>query len=358
MREPQPEKADLRLENITKKFGNVTAVNNVSLHIPHAKLITLLGPSGCGKTTILRMIAGLEVPTSGTISLGGEDITHLPPNERKITMVFQSYALFPHMNVYENIAYGLRVMRWPEEKISHAITEALEMVGLEGLAKRHTHELSGGQQQRVAVARALILKPRVLLFDEPLSNLDAKLRKRMRGEIRNLQSDLDITTVYVTHDQSEALAISDQIVVMENAVISHQGSPNELYTRPANPFVADFIGEANILEVDVLDQNQDTAVVELGSVRLSVPFLKNPERGTTAKLMIRPEDIRIGLKGENGGIEGVIRFAMYQGATNDYIVDTEVGELGVVDFQPDRVLQERGTKVFLNIREDRALVLN
>ena len=173
MNQTERKTADLKIENLTKRFGKVTAVNTVSLEIPHGKLVTLLGPSGCGKTTILRMIAGLEVPTSGHIYLGGQDITHLPPNERKITMVFQSYALFPHMNVYENISYGLRVMRWPEEKIQDAVQEVVRMVGLEGLTQRGSSELSGGQQQRVAVARALILKPKVLLFDEPLSNLDA-----------------------------------------------------------------------------------------------------------------------------------------------------------------------------------------
>lgn len=351
------ETADLRLRNLTKNFGNVTAVNDVSLEIPHAKLLTLLGPSGCGKTTILRMIAGLEAPSSGAIYLGGEDVTHLQPNERKITMVFQSYALFPHMNVFENIAYGLRVLRWSEERIREAVREALQMVGLEGLDQRSAHELSGGQQQRVAVARALVLKPKVLLFDEPLSNLDAKLRKRMRGEIRNLQKDLEITTVYVTHDQSEALAISDQIVVMENAVISHQGTPIELYTHPANPFVADFIGEANIIEIEVLDVNADTALIQLGSIRLSVPFLKKPKKGEYGKLMIRPEDIRLGPPGSEG-LKGVIKFAMYQGATNDYAVDTEVGELGVVDHQSDRVVQDRGNEITLNFREDHILLIS
>ena len=296
--------AEVKLEQLTKRFGKVIAVNAVSLEIPHGKLITLLGPSGCGKTTILRMIAGLEVPTSGHIYLGGDDITHLPPNERKITMVFQSYALFPHMNVYENIAYGLRVMRWSEDKIQAAIDEAVHMVGLEGLTQRAANELSGGQQQRVAVARALVLKPKVLLFDEPLSNLDAKLRKHMRGEIRNLQRDLGITSVYVTHDQSEALAISDQIVVMENAVISQLGAPKELYTRPANPFVADFIGEANLLDVDVQEVHQDAARVLLDSIDVTVPYSRPPRPGDRAQLVIRPEDIRISTDEQKQGLKG------------------------------------------------------
>lgn len=350
------ETADARLENVTKHFGNVVAVNNVSLKIPHGKLITLLGPSGCGKTTILRMIAGLEVPTSGRIYLGREDITDLPANERKITMVFQSYALFPHMNVYENIAYGLRVMHWSKEKIKKAVEESLEMVGLSGLEKRNPSQLSGGQQQRVAVARALILKPRVLLFDEPLSNLDAKLRRRMRGEIRNLQKDLGITSVYVTHDQSEALAISDRIIVMENAIISQEGEPVELFTRPSNSFVADFIGEANMFEVDVLSVNDSTALIRLGSLELSSPFIQAPDKGEKAKLIIRPEDIQIE-SANKAGLKGIVKFALYQGSTNDYTVDTDVGELRIIDYQSKGTLRNRGTHVSLTFRESHILII-
>jgi iron(III) transport system ATP-binding protein len=349
--------AALYLKDLTKRFGKVTAVDNVSLDIPHGKLITLLGPSGCGKTTILRMIAGLEVPSSGHIFLGGEDITYLPPNERKITMVFQSYALFPHMNVGKNIAYGLKVLRWSEDRIRAAVKESLAMVGLEGLERRGPSELSGGQQQRVAVARALVLKPKVLLFDEPLSNLDAKLRKRMRGEIRNLQKDLGITSVYVTHDQSEALAISDQIVVMNTAVISQIGGPEQLYTRPANPFVADFIGEANIVDAHVIDADQSSARVRLGPLTLSLPFVSMPKEGQTAKVMIRPEDIRIDSK-DREGLPGTVKFAMYQGSTNDYIVDTEVGELRIVDHRTKGMIRERGTQVSLSFREDHLFLIS
>ena len=344
--------ADVRLEQLTKRFGKVTAVNNVSLNIPHGKLITLLGPSGCGKTTILRMIAGLETASSGHIYLGGEDITPLPPNERKITMVFQSYALFPHMNVYENIAYGLRVMRWSEDKIQDAMKEAVRMVGLEGLTHRGASELSGGQQQRVAVARALVLKPKVLLFDEPLSNLDAKLRKHMRGEIRNLQKDLGITSVYVTHDQSEALAISDEIVVMENAVISQKGAPEELYTRPANSFVADFIGEANLLEVDVLDTDGNVSHVRVDSIDLSVAYAQPPQKGSRAQLIIRPEDIRIHTDEQTQGLKGVVKFAQYQGASNDYVIETDAGELSITDYASKGSLLPRGTHVVLTFQED------
>ncbi len=349
--------ADLKLENLTKRFGKVTAVNNISLEIPSGKLVTLLGPSGCGKTTILRMIAGLEIATSGHIYLGGDDITHLPPNERKITMVFQSYALFPHMNVYENIAYGLRVMRWPEDKIRGAVQEVVQMVGLEGLTQRESNELSGGQQQRVAVARALVLKPKVLLFDEPLSNLDAKLRKHMRGEIRNLQSDLGITSVYVTHDQAEALAISDDIVVMENAVISQKGGPKELYMRPANPFVADFIGEANMLDVEVMGIKQGDARVRVDSMECSVSYSAPLKQGEQARMMIRPEDIRISTDVQTNSLKGVVKFAQYQGASNDYEIETPAGNLFLNDYENREMLLERGTEVFLTFREDHLFLI-
>ena len=349
--------ADLRFENITKKFGKVTAVSDVSFQIEHGKLVTLLGPSGCGKTTILRMIAGLEVPTSGKIYLGGEDITDMPPNERKITMVFQSYALFPHMNVYQNIAYGLKVRKWKKDRIQVAVKEALDVVGLKGLERRGASELSGGQQQRVALARALVLKPKVLLFDEPLSNLDAKLRNRMRGEIRNLQKDLGITSVYVTHDQSEALAIADQIVVMDNAVISQIGGPVELYTRPENYFVADFIGEANIVEAELIKVEGDLAFLKLGDIQLKAPFSTRPETGKPVKVMIRPEDILIQPE-ENRGLAGEIEFAMYQGAMNDYTVITEMGELRINDYETKGAVKVRGTRVSLSFREDSLFIIH
>ncbi len=350
------ETADLRLEKISKNFGKVQAVKEVSLEIPHGKLVTLLGPSGCGKTTILRMIAGLEVPSSGKIFLGNEDITSLPPNERKITMVFQSYALFPHMNVYENIAYGLKVKHMPEEKIRQTVKEALDMVGLSGFEKRGSSELSGGQQQRVAVARALVLKPKVLLFDEPLSNLDAKLRNRMRGEIRNLQKDLGITSVYVTHDQSEALAISDKIVVMENAVISQEGSPTELYKRPLNPFVADFIGDANIIELEVTKVEGERAFLRIEDSEISAAYREKPQTGKKVKIMIRPEDITFA--DEKGKLTGTVEFALYQGSNIDYLIETKYGELRVKDYVSKDELRDRGTKVSLNFREEQIFLIH
>ena len=351
----QTESADLKFVDITKKFGKVTAVDNISLQVKRGEMITLLGPSGCGKTTILRMIAGLEVPSSGKILLGDEDITKLPANERKITMVFQSYALFPHMNVYENIAYGLRVQKVKEPVIQETIKETLELVGLEGLAKRGAAELSGGQQQRVALARALILKPKVLLFDEPLSNLDAKLRNRMRGEIRSLQQELGITSVYVTHDQSEALAISDKIVVMNNAVISQIGDPVELYRQPQNPFVADFIGEANIVEARLTGESNGRAIVDLAGTKLKVEYRELPPVGKQVNLMIRPEDINF--SNSKHGLSAQVEFAMYQGSMDDYILKSAGGELRLHDYAYKRSIKPRGTEVHLEFREDHIFLI-
>ena len=243
----QAHSASVEARALTKRYGAVTAVDAVSFVIEAGNLVTLLGPSGCGKTTTLRMIAGLEVASGGTILIGGEDVTLLPPSERDVSMVFQSYALFPHMTVMENVSYGLAGL--PKAEQREKAQEGLRLVGLEGYEERLPSELSGGQQQRVACARALVLEPRVLLFDEPLSNLDAKLRRRMRDDIRDLQQKLGLTSVYVTHDQEEALAVSDRIIVMDRGRIAQEGTPTELYEQPADAFVADFIGGANLCRV-------------------------------------------------------------------------------------------------------------
>jgi iron(III) transport system ATP-binding protein len=312
----------VRLDGVSKRFGHVVAVDRVSLEIPAGALVTLLGPSGCGKTTTLRMIAGLERPTEGRIFIGGEDVTPLPAAHRSVTMVFQAYALFPHLSVYENVAYGLRVQRRPEDEVRRRVTDVLALVGLPGLDARYPGQLSGGQQQRVALARALVMQPRVLLFDEPLSNLDAKLRRRVRADIRLLQQQLGITSVYVTHDQAEALAISDIVVVMNQGRIEQIGTPAELYRRPASHFVADFIGEANLLP----------AVVEADAVRVGTyrfPYRQEGVSPGPATLMVRPEAIR--LRPDGDGLPGRIRSAFFMGTVADYLVETEVGELSVAD---------------------------
>lgn len=253
--------------------------------------MTLLGPSGCGKTTTLRLIAGLEMASEGQILIGGEDVTRLSAAERGVSMVFQSYALFPHMTVLENAAYGPTVSGLPRKQAEAMAAEKLALMGLKGYEKRLPSELSGGQQQRVAVARALVLEPRVLLFDEPLSNMDAKLRRRVREDIRELQQRLNLTVAYVTHDQEEALAVSDRIIVMSNAVIAEEGTPRELYEQPADLFVADFIGDSNIVDAEIVSISDGIATVRLSNILLRLPH-RGLKEGP-AKLSLRPEAIAI-----------------------------------------------------------------
>ena len=260
--------ADVEFHSVVKRYGGVTAVDDVSFRIEPGTLVTLLGPSGCGKTTTLRLIAGLEMVSSGSITIGGRDVTSAPASERDVSMVFQSYALFPHMSVLENVAYGPRVSG--DRAATDKAVEKLRMVGLDGFGSRMPSELSGGQQQRVAVARALVLEPQVLLFDEPLSNLDAKLRRRVREDIRELQQSLGLTVAYVTHDQQEALAVSDRIIVMSNSRIAQVGAPRELYEAPRDRFVADFIGDANLVDAELGEHRGSRAPVHLGGVELEL----------------------------------------------------------------------------------------
>lgn len=305
--------ATVELRGLVKRFGkDVYAVDNIDIHIERGELLTLLGPSGCGKTTALRLIAGLEQPTAGQILLDDEDVARLPAYLRDITMVFQSYALFPHMSVFDNVAYGVRVAKRPKEEVRERVAEALAMVGLEDLSHRAPNQLSGGQQQRVALARALVIRPRVLLFDEPLSNLDAKLRKRVREDIRGLQQRLGITSVYVTHDQEEALAISDRVVVMREGKIEQIGSPHQLYTRPASRFVADFIGSANFLP-----GRFDGTQVDLFGYRWG--HQQEVPAGAVL-VMVRPEAIEFA-DADEPGIEATVVSTAYLGAATEYVFD-------------------------------------
>ena len=273
-------------DRVSKRYGAMTAVDNVSFEIVAGTLVTLLGPSGCGKTTTLRLIAGLEQANAGRILIDGIDVTARSPAERDVSMVFQSYALFPHLSVLENVCYGLRSSRVPKQQAIEQAKVKLDLVGLTGLEHRLPSELSGGQQQRVALARAMVLEPKVLLFDEPLSNLDARLRRRVRDEIRGLQQALGLTVVYVTHDQSEALAISDRIIVMNSARIAQDGTPRELYEAPADRFVVNFMGEASILPVEILSIDSGTATVRLGETLLLLPSRGLPTG--RAALAVRP----------------------------------------------------------------------
>jgi iron(III) transport system ATP-binding protein len=312
----------VEFRRVSKRYGSVTAVDDVSFVIASGTLVTVLGPSGCGKTTILRMIAGLEQVSSGTILIDGEDVTLLPATQRNISMVFQSYALFPHMSVMENVCYGLRASGISKARAEPMAAEKLRQVGLAGYERRLPSELSGGQQQRVAVARAIVLEPKVLLFDEPLSNLDTKLRRRVREEIRELQQNLSLTAVYVTHDQQEALAISDRIMVMGMAHVAQDDSPRALYEHPASRFVADFIGDANLVPVTIGPHAGAQAEVQLGPIGLELPHRGVPSGA--AELAIRPQAIslRMGAAGPNELLGRVTR-AAYLGSHMEYWVAAE-----------------------------------
>ena len=317
--------------NVGKRYGPVAAVDDVSFSIERGTLVTLLGPSGCGKTTTLRLVAGLEQATSGRIMIGGADVTHLSAAERDVSMVFQSYALFPHMTVLENVCYGLRASGMKRPAAEAAAADKLGKVGLGGFERRLPSELSGGQQQRVAVARAIVLEPKVLLFDEPLSNLDAKLRRQVREDIRALQQELRLTVVYVTHDQEEALAVSDRIIVMHSARIVQDGKPRELYEQPANAFIADFIGNANLLPV-ILGSD---SLVHVGRTVLQLPHRSLPPG--PARLAVRPNGLTLHdvsqKVGGPGEIAGRIQKSAYLGGHMEYevILDDVPGTVLVTD---------------------------
>ena len=338
--------APVEFRGVSKAFGeDVVAVDNIDLDVDAGKLVTLLGPSGCGKTTTLRMIAGLEMPTNGRILIGGSDVTTLPATDRDVAMVFQSYALFPHMSVLENVAYGLGFSGFPKPEARDRARAGLDLVGLKGFDDRLPSELSGGQQQRVAVARALVLEPQVLLFDEPLSNLDAKLRRRVREDIRSIQQDLGLTVVYVTHDQEEALAVSDEIVVMRNAAIAQTGTPRELYDSPIDAFVADFIGEANLIACEILSVEGSTAEIAVDGYRHRLP-----SRGLSpgsAKLAVRPSRIVLG---SATGFDATVAKSTYVGERMEYSLATSFGALFAVQDDVRRPL-EAGSAIKVSFKE-------
>ena len=319
--------ASIEFRNVTKRYGDVTAIDDISLVIAAGTLVTLLGPSGCGKTTVLRLTAGLELPTTGTIHIGDRDVSNIPAADRDVSMVFQSYALFPHMTVLENVRYGLIVAKKPLAQANGRARAALAQVGLEGLDERLPSELSGGQQQRVAVARALVLEPLVLLFDEPLSNLDARLRRQMRDEIRDLQRRLALTVVYVTHDQAEAMAVSDRIVVMNRASIAQEGTPRELYEAPRDPFVAGFMGDANRVRGALARRDSTLGNVTIGPMTLSLAHRGLPDGDV--EVSIRPEAITMSSPGKTP-LAATIRKAAYLGGVTEYTLDSAIGVLFAV----------------------------
>ncbi len=343
----------VRLVSVSKRLGTHQAVDDVSLEVPEGAFMTLLGPSGCGKTTTLRMIAGFYAPDAGEIRIRDRLVNEVPPHRRNTAMVFQEYALFPHMTVTENVGYGLRMRRVPRAEARRRIKEALELVGLSGQERKFPHQLSGGQQQRVALARALIVEPEVLLLDEPLSNLDAKLRVRVRTEIRQLQERLGKTTLYVTHDQEEALAISDQIAVMHAGRLLQVGSPSEIYLRPATRFVADFVGLANFIEGEVLDPHH--VRVNAAVVAVDRPIAQHGR----VTLLVRPEMIRLVPPG-SARVENLLRGRVatmaFLGSLARYWVEAD-GTEWVVDVPAPGHEVLRG-EVALLLPRDRLHVLN
>lgn len=335
----------LRIVGVTKRFGDLVAVNDVSLEIERGEFFTLLGPSGCGKTTLLRGIAGFNRPEAGEIYFDDKRMNDVPTHKRDVGMVFQNYAVFPHLDVYDNVTYGLKAKKVPNHEIEPRAARAIEMVRLTGLERRLPIQLSGGQLQRVAIARALVVEPEVLLMDEPLSNLDAKLRVETRSEIRALQQKLKITTIYVTHDQEEALAISDRIAVMNFGEIQQVGRPWEIYTGPANRFVAEFIGTTNFFEGEMVSENEDWAMISVKGMELAIPRGQGSE-GSRVSFAIRPEAFRILEGTETPGATGLFRLkgrissVEYLGTLTKY--DVELGEevslkVNSYDIEPDKV---------------------
>lgn len=351
--------ASIELKNLTKEYvtheGTDTflAVDHINVNIGSGEFVTLLGPSGCGKTTTLRMIAGFESVSGGDILLDGIRINEMTPDKRDSSMVFQSYALFPHYDVYDNVAYGLVNKKMDKKTIREKVMQMVELVGLKGLEHRMPNQLSGGQQQRVALARALVMEPAVLLFDEPLSNLDAKLRVYMRKEIRKIQQRIGITSVYVTHDQAEAMSLSDKIIIMNKGHIEQVGTPHEVYQHPASRFVADFIGSANFVEAKVGEGDSEGEMIPVRMLNedFNVHYAGLPVKaGDTVQIVLRPEAIRLA---DSGDVEAEVISSTYMGAVQEYVVRAGDKELETEEYNPEgKHIYRPGDKVWLRIQRD------
>ena len=355
------EKKGVKLEHVSKIYQDPKtgkefyAVKDTSINIEPGSFVTLLGPSGCGKTTTLRMIAGFESPDEGEIYLGDEPINTLTPNKRDTAMVFQSYALLPHYNVFDNVAYGLKLRKLPKEEIKERVFQILDLVEMTGMETRMTNQLSGGQQQRVALARALVIEPSVLLFDEPLSNLDAKLRVSMRTEIRRIQQEVGITAVYVTHDQSEAMSLSDQIIIMNKGVVAQIGSPQDIYYHPVNEFVADFIGEANFLKGDIIAHDGTNGTIMIHGQKLIVENAGHLELGKECTLVLRPEAATVA---DSGVLPCRVTLSCFMGSYQNYHVMVGDTLVKITDFNPKhKKVYNVGDQVWLDFKMEDAHVL-
>src|SRR6266576_3267532 len=354
----------VQVDGVSKRFshrvkGEVYAARDVRLAVAAGEFVTLLGPSGCGKTTTLRMIAGFEQPDEGRIRFGGDDVTRLPANQRNIGFVFQNYALFPHLSVFENVAYGLQVRGQPPSDVAKSVGDVLALVGLSGHEQQFPAQLSGGEQQRVALARAVVIRPRVLLFDEPLSNLDAKLRVQMRHEIRDLQRRLSITTIYVTHDQEEAMAVSDRIAVMNQGSVVQEGTAEDLYHRPATEFVAQFVGRVNLIAGVVQSMNGKSATIAaLGRAVIARTGSSDLAAGDPVRIALRPEAIEIAQTSVPGALPATVLSSVFLGDKVEYLVRCGSETLQVARYNagPTTPLAA-GTAVALSFAEDAVVVL-
>jgi len=351
----------LKLDRVTKRFGKITALDDVSLLVRRGELMTLLGPSGCGKTTLLHLVAGFLMPDKGEIIIDGRRVTDVPTYRRETGVMFQNYALFPHMTVAANVGYGLRMRRVAKPEIDRRVADALALVKLKGLEDRKPRQLSGGQQQRVGLARALVIRPKVLLLDEPLSALDRNLRFSMQVEIKEIQRKLDLTTIFVTHDQGEALSLSDRIAVIAEGRIRQIGTPDEIYRWPIDRFVASFVGDVNVLHARLERIDGAVATVALGSVRVLVPAqtLQGAAAGTMVDLFVRPEDLRVAEHGMAVAAHGIVATQIYQGGHVDIYVDAPEAASGRVLLRlPGREgmsLWPAGTRISIALTTDKAI---